>query len=206
MIRINLLADRHAKEKLIIQQQIFMGIGIIALSFVLCGAWWFMKASEIDDTNLQITNAKKELETLKRTREEVKKMEERERQVASILTAIDMLKKAKRGPTIYFDTLNVILPTEIWLTSLTETRGAMTIGGYSFSNNAIAKLMKSMEESRQFSSVELREITQAKVGGETIKKFNLQALTAIGKQLAEEEKKKKEEIEKAKSEKAKPAK
>ncbi|MBI4666140.1 MAG: PilN domain-containing protein [Nitrospinae bacterium] len=199
MIRINLLADRHAKDRLLIQQQLVMGLMIIAGAFVLCGFWWQAKASQITDTSEKIESSKKELETQKKIREEVRKMEVQEKQLSSILGAINMLVEFKRGPTPYLDNLNVILPPEIWLTNLNDLRGQVTVQGYSFANTAVARLMKGMEESDQFANVELKEITQAKIGNETLMKFTVQAMTAIGLKIQEEERKRKEAEEAAKA-------
>jgi type IV pilus assembly protein PilN len=198
MIHINLLADRHAKDRSIIQQQLVLGVGILIGSIFLCGFWWQAKASQIDSANLRIEQAKKELEVQKRIREEVKKMEAKEKQLAAVLKAIESLVEFKRGPAPYLDEMNVMLPGEIWLTSLSDTRGQLTAQGYSFSNTAVARFMKTMEESETFANVELRELIRNKVGLDTLMKFNIQLMTSQGLKLFEEEKKKKAEAEASK--------
>lgn len=198
MIRINLLADRHAKDRFLIQQQLVLGAAVLAGSIVLCGFWWSAKASQIADTNQRIAQAEKERDEQKRIIADVKKMEEKEKLLAAVLKAIESLVDLKRGPTPYLDDFNVMLPSEIWFTSLTDARGQLTLQGYSFSNTAVARLMKSIEESENFSSVELRELVRSKVGAETLMKFNIQCLTTLGARLLEEEiaKKKLEEASK----------
>ena len=150
MIRINLLADRQAKDRLIIQQQAVLGIIILIATFAVCGLWWQVKASQISSTNQRIAQAKVELARQKQIRAAVEKMQKRRDRVKAILKAIDSLMEVKKGPTIYFDNLNVILPQEIWLTNLADRSGAISIQGYSFSNNAVAKFMKNMEKSSHF--------------------------------------------------------
>ena len=205
MIHINLLADRHAKERFLIQRQIVLGVGVLIGSIVLCGFWWQAKASQIDDTNQRIEQAKKELEEQKRIREDVKKMEAKEKQLAAVLKAIESLMEFKRGPAPYLDDLNVTLPGEIWFTSLSDVRGQLTVQGYSFSNTAVARLMKVIEESENFSNVELRELIRNKVGAETLMKFNIQFMTSLGVKLLEEENKKKAEAEASKKQPSAPA-
>jgi Tfp pilus assembly protein PilN len=198
MIRINLLADRHAKDRLFIQQQLVLGIAALAGSIILCGFWWSAKASQISDTNTRIEQAEKERDEQKRIIADVKKMEEKEKLLAAVLKAIDSLVELKRGPAPYLDDLNVILPSEIWFTSLSDVRGQLTLQGFSFSNTAVARLMKSLEVSENFSNVELRELVRSKVGAETLMKFNIQFMTSLGVKLLEEENMKKELAEASK--------
>ncbi len=189
MIRINLLADRQAKDRLVIQQQLVLGVFVILAAFVLCGFWFQVKAVQISDTNKKIDQAKKDLEKQKTILKKVEKLEKTEKQVNAMLKAIESLMEVKRGPTIYFDNLNVILPPEIWMTSLQDNRGAIVIQGYSFSNNAIAQLMKNMEKSEHFVGVNLRGINKTKFGSETLKKFTINCMTTLGQKLAEERRK-----------------
>lgn len=202
MIKINLLADRHAKEKIIIQQQVVVGLVTIVSSLVLCGFWWQAKASQIDDTNEKISGAKKELAVQKRVRNQVKDMEARERRLGVILKTIDFLMELKGGPTVYFDNLNVLLPPEIWLTKLSDIGGVISVEGYSFSNTAVAKLMRGMQSSEHFKRVELSGITSAKVKTETLKKFKVSSMTPIALKR-EEEKAKREAAAKKKNKKKK---
>ncbi len=189
MIRINLLADRQAKDRLIIQQQFIMGALVIVAAFVFCGFWWQVKSVQISNTNKKIVSAKQELDRQKKIRAEVSKMEARERRVKAILKAIDHLKKIKRGPTEYYDALNKLMPPEIWINSLADSSGSITLKGYSFSNNAIAQFMTNLEKSPHFGRVDLKEITKAKFGKETIKQFSIRTMTSRGLKLAEERKK-----------------
>jgi len=191
MIKINLLADRQAKDRLHIQQQIIMAMLAVAASLVLCGFWWTVKASQISDTNGQITSAQEELERQKKIRAQVGVMQQRQDQVTAILAAIEKLTAVKRGPTMYLDNLNVMLPPEIWLTQVSDKNGAISVQGYSFSNNAVADLMRSLQASDQFAAIELGEIKKASVGKgkEMVNQFTLTGYTALGKKLADEKRK-----------------
>lgn len=191
MIRINLLADRHAKDRFAIQQQVVLGVAVLVGSILLCGFWWSAKASQIADTNQRIAQAEKERDEQKRIIADVKKMEDKEKLLVAVNSAIKSLEELKRGPAPYLDDFNVMLPGEIWFTSLTDVRGQLTLQGYSFSNTAVARLMKSIEESENFSNVELRELVRSRVGVETLMKFNIQCLTSLGAKLLEEEENKK---------------
>ncbi len=198
MIRINLIADRHAKEKIVIEQQIMMGVFVFGFSIFLCVMWWQNKASAIETTNIRIEDAKKELNKQKKIRQKVKDMEAKEKLISSILKTIDFLTQEKQAPVAYLDNLNVILPSEIWLTNLTDTGGRITINGFSFSNNSVAQLMRDMERSKHFAKVELSEVTTTKIKEETLKKFKLTCMTKVAYKKAEEKKKRELALKKKK--------
>ncbi len=197
MIKINLIADRQAKDRLEIQQEVMLGIlGLIAL-VVLCGIWWQAKSSQISETENQITFAKQERDRQKKIRDAVDEMDARRTRVNNILHAIDLLKEMKQGPAIYFDNLNVILPQEVWLTNVRDNRGMIAIKGYSFSNNSIAQLMKNMEKSEHFVNVDLEGIERAKLGDEILKEFTVNGMTVLGKKMEDERIRKEKEAEEA---------
>ncbi|VAX25065.1 hypothetical protein MNBD_NITROSPINAE02-856 [hydrothermal vent metagenome] len=202
MIRVNLIADRYAKEKIVIQQQAIMSLFVFGFTIFLCVMWWQNKASAIETTNNRIEDAKKELNKQKKIRQKVKDMEAKEKLISSILKTIEFLTQEKQAPVAYLDNLNVILPSEIWLTNLTDSGGRITINGFSFSNNSVAQLMRDMEKSRHFAKVELSEVTTTKIKEEALKKFKLTCMTRVAYKKAEE-KKKRELAEKKKRKKRK---
>ena len=203
MIKINLIADRQAKDRQSIQQEIVLGfLGLVAV-LAICGMWWQTKSSQISKTEDQITFAKQERDRQKKIRDAVDKMDERRTRVNNILNSIDLLKEMKDGPAIYFDNLNVILPQEVWLTSIKDNSGAIIIQGYSFSNNAIAQLMKNMERSDHFVNVDLQGIDRTKLGEEVLKKFTVNGLTVLGKKIKDERAKREKEAKEAAAKKKK---
>ncbi len=186
MIRINLLADRNAKDRLLIQQQVVLGAMLLVGAVVIGLLWWQSLAGQIDQAQSDIQVAKQELKKQDAIRAEVRKMEEEKERLESIKKAIADLQAIKAGPTLALDNINMLLPKEMWLTSVGDTNGSMTLSGFSFSNSAVAQFMKNLEESPEFTNVTLREITQATVGQETLQQFTVNCWTVLGKKLAEE--------------------
>lgn len=186
MIRINLLVDKHLKDRIIVQHQIFLGIGAMFVALALCAFWWTTKSNEIDATNEKIVVAKKELADQQKIRKKVKAMEATEKRLNAILVSINYLVAQKAGPAPYLDHLNLVLPGEVWLTNLTDRGGNIGVEGFSFSNNAVAKLMKNMEEAKTFVNIELAEITTAKINKETLKKFKVSSVTAAAHKREQE--------------------
>lgn len=189
MIRINLLADQHLKDRLIIQQEVLVGIGALLVSLFFCFFWYQANSSSIEETSQKINKTEAELKSQSKIRTQVKQMEEQERKVKAMVEAIKFLITMKHGPVVYLDHLNVSMPTEIWLTNISEVGGNLTIQGFSLSQPAVAQLMKNMNAIGQFHSVELKEIRRVKVGKESVKKFTLRSVTSMGQKLAEEKEK-----------------
>lgn len=207
MIRINLLGDRHFKDRLVIRQQVSIATILFVISFIACGVFYSFKINQISGIEEDIVVAKKELEALKKIRDEVDKLEKYERNVKAILKSIEFLKKIRTGPTIYLDHLNVLMPSEIWLTSISDSGAQLKVQGYSFSNNAVAKFMKELEKSEEFVSVELTglikaKLAKAKKGADTaqgnIMKFNLICTTKLGQRIAEAKAKEEADAQKGK--------
>ena len=191
MIRVNLLGDRHFKDRLIIRQQFVIAFVLLLASFVFCFLWYQERAMKISSVEGDIKTANAELASLKKVRAQVDQLEAYARKVAQILKSIEFLKKIQTGPAIYLDHLNVLLPNEIWLTSITDSGGGVAVNGFSFSNNAVAKLMKNLQKSGEFISVELKGITKAKLQGkqeeEGLMQFTISCSTKLGARLAEAE-------------------
>ncbi len=194
MIKINLLADRHFKDRLDIQREIVLGVVVLLVALGFSFMYYQAQTVRIADTKKKIVQADKELAKQKGIREKIKLMEAKQAKLESVLDAIKFLGAIKQGPTMYFDTMNVILPPEIWLTSVDDSGGRMTIKGYSFSQTAVAKLMHALKGTGRFFDIELKEITKTKVAKETIKQFTVACVSALGRQIA----KRKAEAEAAK--------
>jgi Tfp pilus assembly protein PilN len=203
MIRINLLADQHLKDRLIIQQEVLVGIGALLVSMLCCFFWYQANSSSIEETSQKINKTEAELKSQSKIRTQVKQMEEQERRVKAMVEAIKFLITMKQGPVIYLDTLNVNMPTEIWLTSISEVGGNLTIQGFSLSQPAVAQLMKNMNASGQFHKVELKEIKRVRVGKESVKQFTLRSVTSMGRKLAEAKEKRQATNKKKKGKKRK---
>ncbi|MBF0171092.1 MAG: PilN domain-containing protein [Nitrospinae bacterium] len=186
MIRINLLADRHAKDRLLIQQQVVLGSMLIVGALVLGLLWYQALSAQIDQARSDIQMAEQELSKQDAIRAEVRRMEEEKDRLENIKKAIADLTAIKAGPTLALDNVNVLLPKEMWLTAVNDTSGSMTLSGFSFSNTAVAQFMKNLEESPEFTTVALKEITQATVGQETLQQFTVTCWTILGKKLADE--------------------
>lgn len=173
MIKINLIALRVPKEHRIIQKQV---LSLIAggIGAVLVALWGVTHASAAkSDMEAQLETEKGKLARLESVAKRIEDFEKKRQRREQILETIKKLEAKKIGPRPFLDDLNMLLPADIWLTEVSELNLRITISGYSFSNPAIADLMRSMESSLQFADVELAGITNEVLKGENVKRFTI---------------------------------
>jgi type IV pilus assembly protein PilN len=173
MIKINLIFDRKAIERGRVKQELILGLILVFVTVGVSGFLWYYQETLIDDINKNIDDSKAKLNSLKTVINKINDREKKKKRLEEIIKAIGELKRVQRGPARVFDEINVILPPEIWLTSLSESGGQIRIDGYSFSNLGIATFMENIKSSRYFFDVELLEIQQTILEGEKVKKFVL---------------------------------
>ena len=198
MIRINLLADRQAKDRRLIQQQLQLAMFAMVVVMVICAGWLVMKDSEISAVEAKITSAQADKKKLEGTKKRVEEMEARQKQVEAILKTISELTAIKAGPTPYLDNLNDVLPTGVWLTDLDDNTGAIRLVGFSIAPQTVAEFMTKLAASGKFTAVDLKgteAVTiQLKAGGgkpvsKDVQKFTITCMTLLGKQMADEKQK-----------------
>ncbi len=206
MIKINLLAIRIPKEHIVVNKQIFsiVALLIVALLAGMFGRNW--AADQKAGVEKRLTVAKSELANLEKVAKRMKALEKKKERREHILEAIKKLQEKKIGPTPFLDSINVMLPADIWLTSIKENGGVVSISGYSFSNPGVAELMRSLDSSEHFTNTELSEIQKTTVQKEIVKRFTMTTNWTLGIEKEEEEKAKekaKQEAEEKKKKKAK---
>ncbi|MFO7739427.1 MAG: PilN domain-containing protein [Desulfatiglandaceae bacterium] len=156
MIRINLLPFRAARKKENIRKQ----ISIYALS-VVCLA--LLMGYVFLDLNRKISALEVERDSKKRElaayAETTKRITEIKRKIAEITTKLDVIKdleKKKTGPVLLLDELAMAVPKEkLWLSSLTESKGILTLAGTAMDNDTVALFMTELEKAEHVVSVDL---------------------------------------------------
>lgn len=185
MIKINLIIVRIPKDQLIVQRQVLSVIGGIVLSIIIVG-WWANHASATkEEVQTQLEGEKAKLQRLEQVAQRIEEFEKKKQRREQILDAIKKLETRKVGPRLFLDDLNVILPSDIWLSKISQSDVTISVSGYSLSNSAIADFMRLMEASPNFSDVELGPITSELIKGEEVKSFTLSCGWEAVKKLEE---------------------
>jgi len=157
MIRINLLPFRAARKKENIRRQI--SVYVLSVGFLLMVMIYFfiqlsstLNGLKTDEQGLQ-AELKKYEATIKRIAELEKKIKE----IRAKLEVIRELERNKTGPVHLLDEIAIAVPREkLWITSLKESMGSLTLTGTAMDNETVALFMTNLEQSDYISSVELQ--------------------------------------------------
>lgn len=173
MIKINLLPHVSRKKAAVNRQVQLAGVGAAALVLVLLYAWWYMlSASWKLDEQIKVTQ--NELKRYEEVAKKVAQFEADKKRLEEKIKIIDRLIASQTGPVRLMDQLSRQLPAEVWLTSLKESGGRVTLQGYAFTDFAIAEYMTRLQrDAGLFSEVELSFSERSEVQKIPVKRFEL---------------------------------
>ncbi len=157
MIRINLLPFRAARKKENIRRQLtIFGLSVVFALVVM--AYYFMKLSTtLSDRKKEEAQIKIELAGYKKTIERINNLEKKIAEIRKKLDVIKDLEKKKTGPVLLLDQIAMAVPKEkLWLTSLVEKKGKLTLNGTAMDNETVAVFMTNLENSELITAVDLK--------------------------------------------------
>lgn len=173
MIHINLLPVKAAQKKEKLKGQLFVALAAVVVTVVLCALAYWRMSSWIDDAKNDINRKKQEIARLDKVIEEVKQFEKRQADLRAKLDVLDQLDKSRTGPVLLLDELYRALPAQLWLTSVKESGGRVTITGVGMNEETVALFMSNLEASSQFANVVLKEVAQVVTEGVKTHKFDI---------------------------------
>ncbi len=182
MIRINLLPHREAKRKGR-RQQFYVLLGLVS---VLAGLIWFLGYSivnrQIATQNEKNEFLKREISSLDKEIDEIKKIQEQTNALLSRKRVIEALQ-ANRTETVHlFNELAKQVPEGIYLRTLAQTGPKIVISGYAQSNARITTLMNNLDESPLLEQSTLIETKAEVVASRRLNAFSI--TTVITRQTA----------------------
>ena len=194
MIRINLLPFRAARKKENIRRQVSIyGLSVLLLFGVII--LLFIKlSSTLNGLKEDKLRLEAELKTYEATIRRIAELEKKIKEIRAKLDVIKELERNKTGPVHLLDEIAMAVPKEkLWLTSLKESRGTLTLTGTAMDNETVALFMTNLEQSDYISNVELqstrmRNLPQYKLN---VSDFSLECKTYAFKEQTEAPKGKK---------------
>jgi len=187
VIRINLLPHREEKRKARRQQFYALG-GLIA---VLAGVIWFLGYTVINGyiAGQEEKNSflKKEIAGLDKEIDEIKRLKEQTDSLLSRKRIIEALQ-ANRTETVHlFNELARQTPEGVFIKTLKQQGGKISIAGYAQSNARVSTLMRDLEASPLLEKPDLQEIKATTVNNRRMAEFSLNVM--ITRQTVEDDKK-----------------
>jgi len=157
MIRINLLPFRAARKKENIRRQLMVyGLSVVLLFLVM--GWTFIHlTSTLSDLKKEKDDIEVKLKGYEQTIKKIAELEKKIKEIRAKLEVIRELERNKTGPVHLLDEIAMAVPREkLWLSSMKETRGALTLTGTAMDNETIALFMTNLEKSEYISGVDLQ--------------------------------------------------
>jgi type IV pilus assembly protein PilN len=157
MIRINLLPVREARRKADIRSQMMLIATSAAVSVVLAFGVHALVRAGISSTNKRIVALNQQLAQFKPQQEQVDAFKAKKADIQQKLTVIERLERSRSGPVHILDELASRTPERVWLTLLKAEHGQIELKGMSLDNELVALLLTSLNDSKYFTNVELKE-------------------------------------------------
>jgi type IV pilus assembly protein PilN len=174
MIRINLLPVRELKKQAQLRHQLYMCGALVGVMVLVVAVLWWIDMRTISRLEAEKASLEGELGRLKQVVTEVNAMETRQKLLNARLETIQRLRQNQRGPVLVLDELSRNLPEHAWIEAIDEAAGVYKVAGYALTNFAVADLLRNLQRSQQFTSVDLISSEQVVVAMRQIKKFSIQ--------------------------------
>ena len=157
MIRINLLPFRAARKKENIRRQVSIYVLSVAFLFIVMIYFFLQLNSTLNGLKEEEQKLQAELKTYEETIKRIAELEKKIKEIRAKLDVIKELEKNKTGPVRLLDEIAMAVPKDkLWLTSLKESGGMLTLTGTAMDNETVALFMINLEQSEHVSAVDLQ--------------------------------------------------
>lgn len=164
MIKINLLPGKKVKKPFTIKVGVKPDITLILIAIVVIllieGIVWYRLNSSITTLLMNKQTLEVKLNDLKEKVKEVENFEKDKKSYEEKIAIIEKLKKTQKGPVHILDEVSNMLPERVWLLSLKEGEGGMSLTGAGMTNDDIVKYVNNLKGSGIFTNVQLLESRQ----------------------------------------------
>ena len=157
MIRINLLPFRAARKKENVRRQVSIYVLSVGFLFIVMAYFFLQLNSTLNGLKEEEQRLQAELKTYEATIRRIAELEKKIKEIRNKLDVIKELEKNKTGPVHLLDEIAAAVPRErVWLTSLKESAGILTLTGTAMDNETVALFMTNLEQSDHISTVDLQ--------------------------------------------------
>jgi type IV pilus assembly protein PilN len=182
MIKINLLPVRAARKKENIRRQVSIFSLCILFGFSVVVYLTLTMNHKISVINDDIQVAQTELKKFEAIVKQVRNMRRELKKLENKMDVIVKLEANRTGPVRVMDALTgFVVPEKMWLTTLSEKQGSLSLSGMAADNKVVADFMTSLEKSPQFRIVDLVSSKQVDLKqGRKYKQFTISCVLAGG--------------------------
>jgi type IV pilus assembly protein PilN len=157
MIKINLLPFRAARKKENVKRQISVYVLTLLFLLTVMGYLFLSLNGTLSSLKAEQADKKKELATYDGINKRLSELKNEIEEIRSKLGVIRGLEKNKTGPVHLLDEIATAVPKDkLWLTSLQESNGTLTLQGTAMDNETVALFMTNLEKAQHIVSVDLK--------------------------------------------------
>ena len=157
MIKINLLPFRAAKKRENIRRQASIFLLSLIFFIALIGYAYLNLNNKISALQAEQSRLNSELIRYAKTTERIKEIQQKIKEAQEKLKVIKDLEKNKIGPVRLLDEISSAVPKDkLWLESIDEKQGILTIEGSAIDNKTVALFMTKLEKAETITSVDLK--------------------------------------------------
>ena len=175
MLKINLLPIRQLKKRAKARNQIIAAFFIFCSVLVLLALAGALQAGRISTLNEDIALKTKEKKSFDKV---VKELAELEQKRLDLNNKINIINKLKTDSSLTVHILDEVAKlidnSRMWLTSVDQKGGSLTLSGYALDNQTIAQFMDELKFNSPFvTDVNLSNSSLSEVSGRDLKSFAL---------------------------------
>lgn len=174
MIKINLLVKR--KKAFFASRELVIGITFLMMLLTAGIFWYYQLNSKIKNMQSQISETKREIETAQVKIKKIDKLKEEKKELEKELGLIKDLKSKQKGPAPLLNQISLIIPDEIWLSSISTKGNQLALEGRSLTANNVADFMKGLENTKSLTQIELDKTEQESMADKKVQKFKVTCL------------------------------
>jgi type IV pilus assembly protein PilN len=173
MIRINLIPHRSEfRQKQITEYiTVFVISVLLVVGLIVSVDMWSTQGLtdlQVEQATLRAQNA-----ALRKKTGELSNLDNLRKDVVGKLEIVDELQAGRFRSLNTMNAIALAIPQNIWITSLSDKSGGLSLSGFGESSQAVANFMRALEVSLSFDDVRLAVDQEAVSGGVSVRKFAL---------------------------------
>jgi type IV pilus assembly protein PilN len=172
VIRINLLPSGR-KKAVVLPPSLIYGAAVLVLVIIGLVVTTVYLNKQMSAMNHEISTKQKKLNSLKARLKEVENYERDNEEFRKKTRIIEQLKKNQTAPLRLLDEVSEMLPKGVWLTSLADKGGLISIEGVAFTNSDLVTYVQNLKGSKYLQDVTLQESRQTDIDSYSVYKFKL---------------------------------
>ncbi len=160
MIKINLLPFRAARKRENVRRQVSIYLLCMLFLFCLMGYLHVSLTGQLSRLKTQEESLQKELASYATITREIAKLKKDSKDLNTKLGVIESLERQRVGPVLLLAEIARAVPLDrLWLDSVLETSGRLTLQGTAMDNHTVALFMTELEKAPHISAVDLNRTT-----------------------------------------------